>query len=176
MNAGNGTDGEHPWAMVGRRLKHPCRQWTFYVVLILGILVLGYFAVWIEFARVWNFQPSTGHEEPDLQALRLAYATAVLAVGAPCVMQLGLTMNKMAIVSSFVLIFIVLWLAYWVTNADTDTAGVHFYGLMGLTVATLCWWLANGEDELFQDRAPPGAASGGDPQRSLKGGNSEVKV
>ncbi|MFK4792204.1 hypothetical protein [Sphingobium sp. ZW T5_29] len=168
--------GEHPWAMIGRRLKHPCRQWTFYVVLVLGILILGYFAVWIEVARVWDFTPTTEQPELELQGLRLAYATAILAVGGPCVMQLGLTMNKMAILASFVLIFFVIWLAYWVTNAQVGQWGVHAYGVVGLIVATFAWWLANGEDELFQDRAKPGAPSGGDPSRGLKGGSSGVKV
>jgi MFS family permease len=178
MSSGEGEGGgEHPWALIGRRLKLPCRQWTFYVVLILGILVLGYLAVWIEVVRVWDFKPSDEHPQPNLESLRLAYATAILAVGAPCFMQLVLTLNKMAAISGFVLLFLFAFMAYCVSNAEAGPGGVHFYGVVGLFVATLLWWLANGEDELFQDRVPFNAGSGGDPRRDLKGGkNNEVKV
>lgn len=168
--------GEHPWALVGRRLTRPCRQWTFYVVLILGILILGYLAVWIEVGNVIGFEPSAGCQTPNLEPLQLAYATAILAVGVPCLMQLGLTLNKMALVLAFILAFSVLFFAYRVSGEGISLSGVHFYGLFGLLVATMSWWLANGEDELFQDRPKPSAPSGGDPTRELPGGNSGVKV
>lgn len=168
--------GENPWAMIGRRLKRPCRQWTFYVVLILGIVILGYLAVWIEVTRAWNFTATPGAPHLDLNSLRLAYATAILAVGAPCCMQIVLTLNKMAILAGIILIFVILTLAYSVSTSDLSLTGVHSAGLFGLLFATLSWWLANGEDELFQDRVNPNAGSGGDLTRNLSGGKSGVKV
>lgn len=167
---------DHPWAMMNRRLKHPSRQLTFYVVLVLGVLILGYLAVWIEVVHALQFQPTREYPELDLSALRLAYATAILAVGGPCFMQLSLTRDKMAIVTGFILLFLFLFLAFCVSNASGGQGPTHLYGFAGLAVATLCWWLANGEDELFQDHSPPSAPSGGDPNRNLKGGNSGVKV
>lgn len=176
VSGGSVHQGEDPWAMILRRLKQLCRQLTFYVVLVIGILILGYLSVWIEIVRIWEFKPTPDLPAPDLASLRLAYATAILAVGAPCVMQLFFTTNKMAILSGVVLIFGVLWLAYWVTNAFVGLYGVHCYGLLGLVVATLSWWLANGEDSLFQDRVMPNASSGGEISRALNGGNSGVQV
>lgn len=168
--------GEKPWAMIAHRLRRPCRQWTFYVVLILGIVILGYLAVWIEVVHAWNFAAKPTDPYLDLNPLRLAYATAILAIGAPCCMQIALTRDKMAILAGIVLIFVILTLAYSVSTSDLSQAGVHLAGLLGLFSATLSWWLANGEDELFQDRVKPNAGSGGDLARNLSGGTSGVKV
>lgn len=178
MSSGETETGvdENPWAMIGRRLKRPCQQWTFYVVLILGIVILGYLAVWIEAVHAWNFTVTPRQPDFDLEPLKLAYATAILAVGAPCCMQIALTLNKMAILTGIVLIFVILTLAYSLSTGNLSHVGVHLIGLPGLLFAILSWWLANGEDELFQDRAKPNAASGGDPARSLSGGKSGVKI
>ena len=51
VSGGSVHQGEDPWAMILRRLKQPCRQLTFYVVLVIGILILGYLSVWIEIVR-----------------------------------------------------------------------------------------------------------------------------
>lgn len=168
--------GEHPWALIGRRLSSPWKQWTFFIVFILGIWVLGYLAVWIEVGNVASLRPSPAEPHPHLEPLRLAYATAILAVGGPCLMQLYLSQNKIAIVVGFVLLFLVLFVAYTVANGDLGLGGINCFGIFGLIIAAFCWWLANGEDELFQDRATQGAASGGDPTRELPGGNSGVKT
>lgn len=167
---------EDPWALVKRRISRPCRQRTFYVVLILGILILGYLGVWIEVKNILFFTPTAEHPHPSLDPLRLAYATAILAVGVPCLMQFALSMNKMAVVTAFVLAFLVVCSAYFLSIASESIGLTHFLGVCGLLVATLSWWLANGEDDLFQDRVNPDAASGGNPDRELSGGNSGIKL
>ncbi|NKL74836.1 hypothetical protein [Rhizobium leguminosarum] len=172
----NSAVGEHPWALVGRRLSRPCKQWTFYAVLVVGILVLGYLAVWIEFKNALFFHATENEQLADLKPLRLAYATAIMAVALPCTMQLGLTLNKMAVVSGIILAFIVLLFSYWLSFDSESFRWTNVLGIIGLIVATLCWWLANGEDELFQDRVNPNSASGGDPSRPLSGGTGGVKV
>lgn len=56
--------------------------------------------------NVLLFTPTPDHPKPSLEPLRLAYATAILAVGVPCLMQPALSMNKMAAVTAFVLAFL----------------------------------------------------------------------
>ncbi|MBF0355963.1 MAG: hypothetical protein HQL43_12070 [Alphaproteobacteria bacterium] len=167
---------DNPWAMIGRRLKQPCQQYSFYVVLILGIVILGYLAVWIEAWHAWKFTATPTKPDIDLDPLKLAYATAILAVGAPCCMQIALTLNKMAILTGIVLIFLILTITYSLATVNFSHIFVHLLGAPGLLLAILSWWLANGEDELFQDRVKPYAASGGDTTRDLSGGNSGVKI
>jgi len=172
----NGSTEEHPWALIGRRLSKPCKQWTFYAVLVVGILILGYLAVWIEAKNVFFFAPTPERAVPDLQPLRLAYATAILAVACPGLMQLLLSLNKMAVVTSIILGFVSIFLAYKLSFISESFADTNLLGGLGLIIATLVWWLANGEDELFQDRVNPGAPSGGDPNRRLPGGSRRVKT
>lgn len=167
---------DHPWSLIGSRLKTPIGQWSFWIVLILGIIVIGYLAVWIEVSHVNHFVPTKERRAPDLEPLRLAYATAMLAVAAPCVAQLVLAMNKMAGLVALVIAFAVAALAYRVSASASDLCTVHIYGVPGLLIAVLSWWLANGEDELFQDRTTPGGPSGGDTRRRLAGGKSKVKI
>ena len=174
-NTGTQLD-DHPWSLIGSRLKTPIGQWSFWIVLILGIIVIGYLAVWIEVSHVNHFEPTKERRAPDLEPLRLAYATAMLAVAAPCVAQLVLAMNKMAGLVALVIAFAVAALAYRVSASASDLSTVHIYGVPGLLIAVLSWWLANGEDELFQDRTTPGGPSGGDTRRRLAGGKSKVKI
>lgn len=168
---------EKPWAMIARRLSRPCRQWTFYAVLGLGIVILGYLAVWIEAWHAWNFTATPTKPIVDLGPLKLAYATAILAVGGPSCMQIMLTQNKMAIVASIVLVFVILVLAYSLSTANFSHVYVHVVGGAGFFLSILSWWLAVGEDELFQDQVNTYAASGGyDTNRILAGGTSGVRT
>jgi hypothetical protein len=163
-------EGPGLFTPVYRRLTKPVKQLSFWVVLVLGIIVLGYLAVMIEAVRV------AFAKEPDFEPLKLAYATAILAVGAPCQMQLILGQDKMLRVLAIVLIFLNLALAYCVGSQAQGALWVNVSGLIGLLIATCSWWLANGEDELFQDRPAPAAPSGGDTSRELSGGSSGVKI
>ena len=168
---------EKPWELLGRRLKAPLAQWSFWIVLLFGIGVFGYLAVWIEESHISDFVPTKDQATPDLEPLRLAYATAILAVAAPCVAQLVLALNKMAGLVALIMTCAVAALAYCVSDAAPNLHAVHSYGRPGMLIAALAWWLANGEDKLFQDRTNPYASSGGtDPQRDLSGSESKVKT
>jgi succinate-acetate transporter protein len=163
---------EHPWALIGRRLSRPFKQWTFWFVMIVGILGLGYLAVWIEEGNL----PAAAAGE-KLEPLRLAYSTAMIAVAAPCIAQLVLALNKMAGLTALLLTVIISALAFRVSAATPNLSAIHWHGVPGLLVALFAWWLANGEDELFQDRTMPNVSTGGtDTQRDLPGGQNKVKT
>lgn len=168
---------EHPWALLGRRLRMPLFQWSFWTVMLVGIAFIGYLAVWIEETTISNFVPTAQEPEPNLEPLKLSYATAILAVAAPCIAQLALVMNKMATLVALVFAVIVATLAYQVMYGAHDLHAVHLVGRPGMLVALLSWWLANGEDDLFQDRTRPNVPSGGsNTQRPLSSGSSKVKT
>lgn len=168
---------ESIWAPIRQRLFHPLRQVTFWLVLLLGIVVVGYLAVWIEVGHVISFTPTSERSTVDLDPLRLAYATAILATASPCLMQLLLTDSKMIRVAAIALAFAALWLAYCVSVEAAWACRVHVYGGLGMALAILAWWLANGEDPLLQDRVSPSASSGGDnPLRDLPGGETDVRT
>ena len=177
MSKANIDIDEHPWSLLGRRLRMPFKQWSFWIVLILGIGVFGYLAVWIEEHHIADFVPTKERPTPDLEPLRLAYATAILAVAAPCIAQLVLAMNKMAGLVGLVITTVVGALAYWVSESTSNLGAIHSFGLPGLLIAAFAWWLANGEDQLFQDRPNSQASSGGpDPMGQLPGGNSGLTI
>lgn len=169
--------GEHPWALIGRRITTPVKQFSFWTVLLLGIVLIGYLSVWIEEGNVNDFVATKKQPFPDVAPLRLAYATAILAVAAPCVAQLMFSLNKMAVVVSFVITIVVGSLAYGLSELANSLQSIQCYGRAGLLIAVLTWWLANGEDEIFQDRTTPYAGSGGDnPLGPLPGGNAGVRT
>lgn len=165
------------WGPVKQRLSYPFKQVTFWLVLLVGVLFVGYLAVWIEILHVVNFVPTATKPVVDLEPVRLAYATAILAVAAPCLMQLVLTEMKILRVAAIGLVFVVLLLAHIVYIEASSACWVHGSGLLGMALAVLAWWLANGEDPLLQDHVTPSAPSGGDkPLRKLPGGKSKVKT
>lgn len=112
----------------------------------------------------------------QLMPLSIAYATAILAVAAPAIMQLLLTLDKMAILVGCLLIILTGTAAY---NAADDMEGfwwLNSTGIFGLFIATFAWWLANGADDLFQDRPKNNSGSGGDVERQLSGGKRGVTL
>lgn len=167
---------ESVWAPVKRRLLFPIRQVTFWLVLLLGIVVIGCLAVWIEEVNVLYFVSTPENPSVELEPLRLAYATAILAIASPCLMQLFLAEKKMLRVAAIGLSVVVLWLAYLAASGAGSISSVHWSGLPGLALAILCWWLANGEDQLFQDRPELSGPSGGDVHRDLNSVNKDVRT
>ena len=165
------------WALVKTRLRTPVKQVTFWTVLIFGILFASCLSLWIEICNVWDFVPTTDCPEPDLGPLRLAYATTILALAAPCLAQLYFTSDKMIRVIAFIISFLSLGLAYWVSENAKGLYSTHGIGILGLAISVAAWWLANGEDPILQDRSDTAAGSGGaDLLRPLKRNRKGLKV
>ncbi|WP_336964020.1 hypothetical protein [Sphingobium aquiterrae] len=174
-----------PWNLLRERLQKPCKEWSFYIFLGVGILFLGGMAIWIEAYRFLTFVASQDHPHAELSGIRLALATAILAIAGPAAMQLMYALDKMATVVAILLIAVELVLAIYLMGfGSPDGCGTILWGFIGLGLAVLTWWLANGGDNIFQDETPDDAATGGNPtrpllggaQRPLPGGTSNVQV
>lgn len=174
-----------PWNLLRERLQKPCKELSFYIFLGIGILFLGGMAIWIEVYRFLTFIPTPEHQHAELAGTRLALATAILAIAGPAAMQLMYALDKMATVVAILLIAIELLLAIYLMGfGSPNGCGTIFWGFVGLSLAVLTWWLANGGDNIFQDETPDDAATGGNPtrpllggaQRPLPGGTSNVQV
>lgn len=168
---------ESPWALVLRRLTKPCRQFTFYVFLVFGILAAGYLAVWIEAWHAIRFVVTPEKPSLDLEPLKISYATAIIAVAGPCIMQTMLSRDKIAIGICFIVTFCVVCITKLISSDGIGQADIHVVGAAGVLVSIFSWWLANGDDDLFQDKVNPYAASGGKKLNGdLPGGMSKVKT
>ena len=177
------------WKVLHRRWTRPSGQFSFWTFLLVGIVILGGIAVWIELYR-YAFIPlsspsdieaadAAGAHQPvrSLSALQLALATAGLAVAGPAVMQLLYSRDKLAIVAAVLLITVeMIFAMYLMVFGEAGKLGTLVAGLICVIVAILAWILANGEDDIFQDEVANDASTGGNPMRPLSSGQAPARV
>lgn len=165
------------WKLLHRRWTRPRKELSFWTFLLVGIVLLGGLAVWIEGYRYYFFVPTTEHPAAELGGLKLALATAGLAIAGPAAMQLLYSRDKLAIVAA-ILLFTVEMLAamYLMVFGTPSTWGTIAAGLVCVAPAILAWVLANGEDDIFQDDASDDASTGGDPMKPLPGSPPPARV
>lgn len=173
----NAAPGVSPaWALLYRRWSLPKRQWSFWIFLFVGIVVLGGLAVWIELYR-YIFSPAEHGKQADIGAVRLALATAGLAVGGPAAMQLLYSRDKLAIVIAILLFtFVMIAAMFLMTFGEPAGCGTFIAGLVCVAPSILAWMLANGEDPIFQDEVPDDAPGGGQPMKALPSVKAPVRT
>ncbi|WEJ99487.1 MAG: hypothetical protein P0Y59_21655 [Candidatus Sphingomonas phytovorans] len=165
------------WKVLHRRWTRPNKQLSFWTFLLVGIVVLGGLAVWIEGYRYFNFVPTDKQSSADRAPLQLALATAGLAVAGPAAMQLLYSRDKLAIVTAILLFTVEMISAmYLMVFGVPKDCGTIVGGVTCVGIAIVAWVLANGEDDIFQDDVPNDVPAGGDPMRHLPGGPAPAKV
>ena len=165
------------WLVLHRRWTKPTKQLSFWTFLLVGIVILGGLAVWIEGFRYVNFVPSSEEPTPKLEPIQLALATAGLAVAGPSAMQLLYSRDKLAIVAAILLFTAEMISAmYLMVFGEPDVAGTIISGMLCVALAIVAWVLANGEDDIFQDEVDSDVSAGGNPMRPLPSGSSPARV
>ncbi len=165
------------WHVLHRRWTRPSGQLSFWTFLVVGIIILGGLAVWIEIYRYAYHVPAQPGEHAALAPLQLALATAGLAVAGPSAMQLLYSRDKLAIVAAIILFTIeMIFAMYLMVFGEPKECGTLGGGLICIGVAVVAWALANGEDDIFQDDVANDASMGGDPMRPLPTRSAPAKV
>jgi heme/copper-type cytochrome/quinol oxidase subunit 3 len=164
------------YRLLHSRWTSPAREWSFWTFLLVGIVILGGLAVWIEGVRYFNDVPKP-NEQSDIAPLQLALATAGLAVAGPSAMQMLYSRDKLTIVAAILLFTVeMIFSMYLMVFGEAKACGTFVAGLVCVVAAIVSWVLANGDDVIFQDETPNDAAAGGNPMRPLGTGSSPAAV
>ncbi len=148
------------------RLATPVGQVTFWVFLVIGILVCGGTPIWVEAIKLWLGFAT------DTENLRTAINCYFPAIGGAAAAQLMFAGRQKYLTSfSFfaAFFFFISSILTLLLGKFPATRWTWAFGLLAAVLAILMWWIANGLDETFRDNITPDAAVGGSPRTTLVG-------
>lgn len=157
-----------------RELSHrffsPMGHFTFWVYLIVGVILCGGFGVWYEAIPFYLERPGS-----SAAGIHTALLTFFPALAGSSALQLLFAdgqkpLKAFSVIYSLVFVALAVWLGF----AKPANPLLSFGGAaIGSTLAVLMWWLTNGIDKAFDDaiddRSPLGADPGVTPKGNLSG-------
>jgi hypothetical protein len=151
------------------RLISPIPHFSFWVFVLLGVIVFGGVPVWVELLRF----TIGGRSAVRLDSLITAVDAYFPAVGCAAAVQLAFSEDTKKYVVSFgylVTVFFAVACILMILLEQTFTAGTAWLSRMVLCLlAILMWWIANGLDPTFQDTLDVEAPLGGSTSSPLDG-------
>jgi hypothetical protein len=150
------------------RLITPVGQVTFWVYLLIGIVVCGGAPIWVELFRL---QVGANLDAENLRTAVNCYFPAIGGAAAAQLMFAAESRQKYltsfsCLAAFFFFIFSILTLSL---EKKPVTCLAWIVGIVACLLATLMWWIANGLDRTFQDVIDPDAPVGGAPEAPLSG-------
>lgn len=154
---------------IGRRFRRPVGSPSFWMFLIVGIIGFGGIAIWIEVLKYGFHLLDTKSAE----GIATAVNTYFPAIGCGAGLQIvtwekdkpnlrACGMAVWSIMSAFCVVLLLLQAHHPLLS------GV--LGSICSILALATWWLANGEEDAFQNAPKTNAATGGDLDQPLAGG------
>ena len=154
------------------RFITPVGQVTFWVYLLIGIVVCGGAPIWVELFRL-----KVG-VSPDAENIRTAVNCYFPAIGGAAAAQLMFAAeSRQKYLTSFSFLAAFFFFISSILTLSLEkrpvTYWAWFVGIVACLLAILMWWIANGLDRAFQDNVDPDAPLGGPPDTPLAGDTTE---
>jgi hypothetical protein len=155
-----------------QRLARPIRQFSFWVYILIGVVLFGGIAVWVELAKLIPGIGATAHVE----SIRTAIDTYFPAIGCAAAVQLAFAAENKKYLVSFgylVTVFFAVSSVLLILLERTPATLFSWIGdLIGCFLAILMWWIANGLDRTYRDILDPEAPLGGSLETPIPGDTS----
>lgn len=156
------------------RFAMPIGQVSFWVALVMGVIIMGGWGIWVEIIK-WSY-----FEEDGTKGIRTAIHTYFPALACTATMQLIMVENDKKYLRSFgwalgVILLVASLLLLVLTSKLSDGAS-FFWGALFSILAVLVWWVANGHEPMFHDTPSLDAAVGGSAAAPLKGETNGFKT
>jgi len=158
------------FALLGKdiwwRTCAPMKHVTFWVYLLVGVVLCSGLGVWFEVIR---YAYGESNAKPD--AILVALLTFFPALVGSSSLQMVFASEAKGLRAFSMLLAVIFalaacWLAFG-RPANFSTAMV--WALIFSAAAIWIWWIANGADPSFRDNVPVNAPVGGDPSAPLSG-------
>jgi hypothetical protein len=156
------------WADLKRRFLAPVGHVTFWAYLIVGVVIFGGLAVWLEayLYFISNINESASH-------LRIALVAFFPALIGSVSVQLifeeaGRNKRMLAFAMVVVVVFALVACILIVTHTINNRVAIPVAFVL-CVLAVLEWWIANGLNPTFQDDLDVEAPVGGPPSQSPSG-------
>jgi len=158
-----------------KRFMAPVGQVSFWVFLILGVLLFSACGVWVELGK-YLLSPNK-----SLDAIQTAIFTFFPALACTSTMQIIFSDEEKKPMKSIAYLVGVLQLLAAIgllsfTKYFSSTTLI-WTGFITSIIAIVTWWIANGEDPIFNDNVSKmDIPTGGDANAPLKGDVSNFKI
>lgn len=163
------------WNELKRRLKAPTGQVTFWMFLFLGVCGFGACGIWVELDK---YAQSSNN---NLDGIQTAIFTFFPALGCTATMQIIISdtekkyMRSVGFAAGILMLLAAFWLVRYSENIMKSTS--ILIGLIASVIAILTWWIANGEDPIFDDNVKKiDIPTGGDIKTPLNGDIKGFKI
>ena len=168
------------WGYLGqelwRRAVQPVHSVPFVTYFLLAIIGLGCLGIWVEL-----FELRTADSLPVSNGLLTALVTFYPAmIGSTSLRWIFHSTgegNKILVsIGLFACVACFLSILYIIGSSQSAVFEKYLVALVASIIAIVLWWLANGDDDAFEQSVPSDTATGGHPDRQLKGGTKNFKV
>lgn len=155
-----------------QRLARPIRQFSFWVYILVGVVLFGGISVWVELVKLI---PGIGGT-PHVESIRTAIDTYFPAIGCAAAVQLAFAAENKKYLISFgylVSVFFAVFSVLLILLERTPATWLSWlFDMTGCFLAILMWWIANGLDRTYQDIVDLEAPLGGSLEREIPGDTS----
>lgn len=162
------------WAELERRITSPIYQVSFWVFLMMGILIFGAGGIWYELGKYLLSNPT------NLDGVQAAIFTFIPAIACPATMQIIYADSDKKYLRSFGFFVGVLLLlgaiVLLVVNQHLKPEYSIIMGALLSILSILIWWIANGLDTTFYDSVDQETPTGGGIHQKLHGSVDGYKV
>lgn len=162
------------WEELVQRFMAPVGQVSFWVFLILGILIFSACGVWIELGKYFLSACKS------LDGVQTAIFTFIPAIACTATMQIIYSNNNKKYLMSFgYAVGIVLLLGaigLLILSEHLPPAFSMSMGVLLSIISILTWWVANGLDLTLYDNVAQDVTTGGDPGKPLAGSVVGFKI
>ena len=154
-------------AYIRSQVRSPIPHFSFWVYLVIAVLGAGALGFWVELIRFFR---GTSNTASVLTAVYTFFPA--LAAGAALQMSLDEREKKYVISFAYLAGTVVLLITLpWALSMGGQNWSIGL-GILGTSLATLLWWIANGGNPSFQDFVPS-ASVGGDASTEPEGDLSQ---
>ena len=154
------------WKEIRERTCTPMKHVTFWVYLLLGVVLCSGLGVWFEVIR---YVYAANDAKPDSILVALLTFFPALVGSSSLQMVFGSEMKGLRAFALLLAVIFALGASWLAFGRPTD-----FYVAMDCAIgfsaaAVWIWWIANGADPSFRDNIPLNAPIGGDTSTPLSG-------
>lgn len=156
-----------------RRTKKPVRQFTFWVYIVLSVVLLGGIGVWYEIGVLIN---SSDLDTSSLKMAFLTFSPAVIGASSLLIIFEKKQSREWIAFGVFCLIVTLFMFAILVAvNLFDGILGIFLSTLLAVFSVWLCW-VANSENIGLQDSIDPSDSIGGDLDKALTGSTEKWEI
>lgn len=167
-------DWSYLWSEIKRRTVQPFSSIPFLIYVLVAIIGLGCLGIWVELIKL-ALQTPGGSRGAVLTALCTFFPALIGSTAFQLILGATGKSDKIFVSIGYLVLILGLGAVILITLFNGLLPSKTFWAAVAFSAgAVWLWWITNGDDPTYKS-TPVDAASGGDPNRKLKGNTQGYK-